>query len=481
MATLRLDQLPGGSRDVLRAVVDVAPAQEPVLVGGAVRDARLGRRRDGTAADVDVTVTRDALEIGRRVADRVGGAFVALDEARGAARVVVAGARLDVTDLRAATLDEDLAARDFTVNALAVPLLPLLADGRARIVDPTGGLADLAARRLRPAGPRVIADDPLRTLRGVRLEAELGLRLTPAAVGAIRAAAPAVARVSAERVRDEILALLRQARTERALRRLDALGVLAVVIPEVEPMRRSRQPRPHRFTVLEHSLRAVGGADSLLAHLAVLEPFGEELESHVRAPLGGGIDRAQVLKLAALLHDVAKPETRREVRGRIRFFEHDTIGAGRARAIGERLRLPERATTLLERLVRYHLRTMHLGQAGGVTPRARYRFFRDLRADARDLLLLSLVDAAAVTGESPRATWRRAPLIRDLLRGWVEADEAAQVAPLVRGEDVMRHFGLPPGPAVGELLRRAREAQDLGLARTREEVLAFLDSTENGQ
>jgi poly(A) polymerase len=181
---------------------------------------------------------------------------------------------------------------------------------------------------------------------------------------------------------------------------------------------------------------------------------------------------------AALLHDVSKPETRRRIGGRIRFFEHDTIGAARARAIGERLRLPERAIALLERLVRHHLRPMHLGQAGELTRRARYRFFRDLMEDARDLLLLTLVDAAAVTGESPHATWRRAALVRDLLGGWHEEQAAAQAPPLVRGDDVMRRFDLPPGPAVGELLRRVREAQDLGLVRTRDEALAFLDSAD---
>jgi poly(A) polymerase len=478
MADLTLHRLPTATRALLGAVLAVAHDRAPVLVGGLVRDARLGRRRDGRA-DVDVTIAHGALDVGRRVADRLGGAFVALDEARGAARVLVDGARLDITDLRAPSLAEDLAARDFTVNALAVPLDPLLRRGRASIVDPTGGLADLSARRLRPPHARVLDDDPLRALRGVRLEAELGFRLTPTAARAIRVVAPALARVSAERIRDELLSMLALPRTERALRRLDAVGVLGVVFPEIEAMRVTSQPAPHRFTVLEHSLRAVGGADRVLAHLAALAPFGEELETHVREPLGGGVDRRQVLKLAALLHDVSKPETRSVLEGRIRFFEHDTIGAARARAIGERLKLPDRATTLLERLVRHHLRTMHLGQAETLTARARYRFFRDLRDDTRDLLLLALVDGAAVTGASPRAAWRRSGVVRDLLRGWAEDRATVTAPPLLRGEEVMQRFGLGPGPAVGALLVRAREAQDLGLVRTKEEALAFLDSSDD--
>jgi putative nucleotidyltransferase with HDIG domain len=465
------------ARAILRAVRAAAdPSAEPALVGGAVRDAWRSGTGPGRPADLDVAVRSGALELARRVATRLGGAFVPLDAERGAARVLARAARLDVTDWRATTLRDDLAARDFTVNALAVPLAELLRAGRARVIDPTGGLRDLRARRLRVHDARVLSEDPLRTLRGARLEAALGLRLTPATARAIRAAAGGLASVAAERVRDELLALLALPHAARTLRRLDALGLLGVILPEIEAMRATAQPAPHRFPVLEHSLRAVAGADRVLSGLRGLRPFGEELAAHMAEELGGAVDRGHVLKLAALLHDVSKPETRRVVDGRVRFFEHDVIGAERARAIGERLRLPVRARAVLERLVRHHLRPGHLAAAGRVTPRARYRFFRDLREDTRDLLLLALVDAAAVRGEAPGAVWRRATLIRDLLRGWQERQAGGEAPPLLRGEDVMERFGLAPGPDVGRLLARAREAQALGLVATRDEALAYLDS-----
>ena len=477
MAELRLARLPRAQAALLRAAAASSPRDsKAVLVGGAVRDVVLGR----VPVDVDLAVPTGALELARRCAERVGGTCVVLDAERGAARVVAEGLTLDVADFRAPTLEGDLAARDFTANALAVPLAPLVARGRARVVDPTGGLDDLRARRLRPAGPGVLTDDPLRALRAVRLELSLGLRLTPGGAREVRAAVPGLARVSAERIRDELLALLGLADSARALRRADALGVLSAILPEVEPMRATRQPAPHRFPVLEHSLRAVDGCDRLLAQLAALAPYGEELAAHLEEPLGGGLTRATTLKLAALLHDVAKPETHRRIAGRVRFFEHDVIGAARTRAIGERLKLPERAVAVMERLVRHHLRPMHLASAADITARARYRFYRDLREDTRDLLLLVLVDAAAVTGASPVTTWRRATVVRDLMRGWAEQREVAAAPPLVRGEDVMTRFRLEPGPRVGWLLAQAREAQDLGRVRTREETLAYLDSLVPG-
>ena len=478
MAELRLDRLAPAQAALLRVAADAAgDGRDTVLVGGAIRDVVLRR----PAADADIAVPSGAIALARRCAERLGGTCVVLDADRGVARVVAdGGLTLDVTDFRAPTLEGDLLARDFTIDALAVSLSALVARGCAPIVDPTGGLADLAARRLRPAGPGVLEDDPLRTLRAVRLEATLGLRLTTSAARAVRGAARGLERVSAERVRDELLMLLGLADTARALRRADALGVLGVIIPEIEPMRGTRQPAPHRFDVLEHSLRAVAGCDRLLARLDALAPYGEELAVHVAEPLGGGAGRRTALKLAALLHDVSKPETRRRVSGRVRFFEHDVIGARRVREIGERLRLPERLTALVERVVRHHLRPMHLGHAGAITPRARYRFYRDLREDTRDLLLLVLADAAAVTGASPLATWRRAGIVRELLAGWSEQREAQTQPPLLRGEDVMARFSLEPGPRVGWLLAQAREAQDLGRVQSREEALAYLDSLNPG-
>jgi len=478
VAELRLARLAPAQVTLLRVAAEAgAGGRGAVLVGGAVRDGVLRR----ASADVDIAVPSGAITLARRSAERLGGTCVVLDAERGAARVVAgAGLVLDVTDFRAPTLEADLAARDFTVNALAVTLGLLVARGRARIVDPTGGLADLQARRLRPAGRGVLEEDPLRTLRAVRLEATLGLRLTPSAARAVRRAAPGLARVAAERVRDELLMLLALPDTARALRRADALGVLGVVLPEVEAMRATPQPPPHRFDVLEHSLRAVAGCDRLLARLGALAPFGEELAAHLAEPLGGGARRDAALRLAALLHDVSKPETRRRIGGRVRFFEHDVIGARRVREIGERLRLPERLTAVVERVVRHHLRPMHLGHADAITPRARYRFYRDLREDTRDLLLLVLADAAAVTGASPLTTWRRAGLIRDLVAGWREQHQAERRPPLLRGEDVMARFSLEPGPRVGWFLSQAREAQDLGRVHSREEALAYLDSLNPG-
>lgn len=475
MVWLSADRIPPDGRRALTRLAELsAPGQAAWLVGGALRELLTG----GSAADLDVAVAGGALDLGRRLAARLGARFVVLDAGRGAGRLVgrPGEVTLDLVDLRAPTLEGDLRARDFTVNALAAAVGDLLRDGRAVVVDPTGGLDDLRDRVVRPCGPAAITDDPLRALRGVRLSMRAGWRLHPSAELAIAAAAQLVAGVAPERVRAELVGILAEPTAAAGLRGLDRLGVLPALLPESLRMRATSQPVPHRFDVWEHSLRAVEAMDALLGSLDALAPWGPALRAHLAEDLGDGLTRREALKLAALLHDVAKPETRTEEAGRIRFIGHDAAGAVRAAAIGERLRLSRRASHVVERLVAEHLRPMHLAQVGELTRRARFRFFRALGDEARDLLLLALADAAALTGDSPLAVWVGAggDLVRTLMAG-VDAETAAAAAPaLLRGEDVMDAFGLPPGPAVGRLLARTREAQALGLVATREEALALL-------
>jgi putative nucleotidyltransferase with HDIG domain len=473
-AALALGRFPAALREVIGLLSLADRAHAPAwLVGGALRDIVTGE----TPGELDLAVPSGALAWGRQLAERLGSTLVILDEARGVCRLA-GPVQIDVADFRAPSLEADLGARDFTVNALAVPLRRLAEGGRAPITDPTGGLDDLVARRVRLCASGALADDPVRILRAARLALRPGWRLDAGIAPAARAAAPALAGMAAERVRDELGAMLEGPRAGAGLRLLDSLGSLAVLLPESHAMRATAQPEPHRFDVWEHSLRAVEAADAVLA--APAADFAPGLVPHLADDLGDGLTRRATLKLAALLHDVAKPETRTEADGRVRFIGHDVIGAARALAVAERLRLSRRAAAVVERLVRHHLRPMHLAQAGEITRRARHRFFRDLDTEWPDLLLLALADAAALRGDPPLAVWgdERGQVLRALMSGAAAEQELAAAPPLLRGEDVMVAFALPPGPEVGRLLARAREAQALGLVATREEALAELARPE---
>ena len=160
----------------------------------------------------------------------------------------------------------------------------------------------------------------------------------------------------------------------------------------------------------------------------------------------------------------------------MRFIGHDAIGAERARGSAGRLRLSNRATAVLARLVAQHLRPMHLAQAGQITRRARYRFFRDLGDDARDLLLLALADASGVAGQAPLDVWSGAggAVLRSLMEGAEEAVAVAAAPALLDGDEVMAMAGIGPGPEVGRLLAELREAQAIGRIITREDAIAAI-------
>jgi putative nucleotidyltransferase with HDIG domain len=474
--SLSLERLPEAARPVLEALVALlGPRRQGWLAGGALRDALLGE----PVEDLDVAVERGATALGRALADHLGAAFVVLDERRGACRVIPRtepGIPTDLTDLRASTLPGDLRSRDFTVNALAASVREMLARGSAPVEDATGGLDDLEARLVRPCAPSALEDDAVRTLRAARLAIRPGWRLDAGLEPGIRRAVPRLVEASAERVRDELVAILGDPAAARGLRLLDGWSVLAVLLPESGPMRDTPQPAPHCFDVWEHSLRAVEAVDALLPHLGALGPGEPALRAHLAEPLGDRATRRETLRLAALLHDLAKPETRTLEGGRIRFIGHAAVGARRAGEVARRWRLSGQAAAVLERLVAHHLRPMHLAQSGPLSRRAGYRFFRDLGPEAQDLLLLALADTAALDGRPPLAVWNGpgGSVLRALMAGMEAEQRAAEAPPLLRGEDVMAAFGLAPGPAVGRLLALAREAQVLGLVSTREEALDHL-------
>ena len=478
-ARVRLDAFGTGARAALEVLARLlGPERQAWVVGGAVRDALAG----GGPGDLDIAVPSGAVALARELADLLGAAFHVLDAERGAGRITGGGEhdwqgpQIDIADFRAPDLIGDLRGRDFTVNALAIAVRPLVAAGEADVEDPTGGRADLQARTVRLCAPRSLADDPVRVLRAARFRAQPGWTLDPAVEGAAPRAAPDLSRASGERVRDEILAMLAGPASAAGLRLLDSWGALEVLLPECAAMKATAQSEPHRFDVWEHSLRAVEAADVVVSRVSELEPWGEALAGHLGEPLGDGATRSEALKLAALLHDVAKPETRSVEAGRTRFLGHDALGARRVIAIAERLRLSGRMAGVLERLVRHHLRPMHLAQSGAVSRRARYRFFRDLGDDTRDLLLLALADAAALRGDSPLAVWNgpAGTIVRELMAGHAEEAAALSAPPLLDGREAMEALELPPGPEIGRLLRLLREAQAVGAVATREAALAYI-------
>jgi len=441
-----------------------------VLAGGAVRDAMRGR----AVHDIDVTVERgSARSAGKAFADAAGGALVMLGQER-LARVVLGDATVDFTPLRAKTLEEDLRLRDFTVNAMALRLPWGL---RNEIVDPTGGAADLGARRLRVCGPRSFRDDPVRLWRAHRQAVQLGLRLHPATARLLGREARLAGKCPPERLRDELFKLLGGSRAAPVLRAAARSGVLEATFPFFRTMRGVRVPGGKGIIrVLDHTLEAVECLDRSFSRLRSLYPLqAAEIAAHLREEPVTGRSRKALLRLAMLLHDIAKPRTiRRTVDGDVHFYEHEHLGARLAATIlRDRLRVSEREIAIVTRVIQLHLRPGYLAGAARVTDKAAYRLIRDAGTELLELVLHSEADREAthhgktVAERGQRAAIGRILAFRRDLRSRVPAKR------IVSGHDLMRELSLKPGPVIGDLLRAVDEAVALGKVQTKEEAIVL--------
>lgn len=472
-----------------------------LLVGGAVRDGLLGR----PVHDLDFVVDGDATALAASVSRALGGVLVLLDQERDTARVVVwyAGRRfyLDFSRRQGEGWDADLRARDFTVNAIAV-------GPGGRYLDPSSGRGDLAAGQLRATNEGAFRDDPLRTLRAVRLHAELGLHIEEKTFQWIQRDAPLLPRAAAERIRDELVRILGAQDAARHLATLDDLGLLAQVMPELMATKGVEQSPPHQWDVWPHTRMTVEAVEGVLGSLAGKHVRGDNLgvpgwawgdlvkrlgslQSDIVAHLGRAVsdtrDRGFALKLSVLLHDVGKPQTSSVGEdGRIHFYNHEKVGAELTAERLRALRFSGAEIVLAHTIVLHHLRPGHLARTKGLhreakpkgpTRRAIYRYFKALGDAGVEVALLSLADMLATWGPTlPSRRWlRRLDVVTTLLTAYFDNSETVAPMPLVNGHELMAALALSPGPEVGRLLEAVREAQATGEVTSREEALALAE------
>ena len=456
------------------------------LVGGFVRDALLGR---GTA-DIDIAVAQDGVEVAQKVAGALGGRFVLLDRVNRVGRVVIAskeapGGRweLDFSTFEG-NIEHDLARRDFTIDAIAVD--PGELAKTVHLIDPFSGGADLKCGVIRAVSETAFQSDAVRLLRAVRLAAELGFSLDAQTEAQVRENCHLISGVAGERVREELLRLLAVPRSRQFLPYLDELGLVTAIIPELAGAKGVKQPKEHFRDVFDHSLETVVAVDFVLRQGAweyasdevlAATPWSEVLAQHFSREVSHGSTRRVLLKLAALLHDVAKPQTKAVAEdGRVRFLGHGKLGAAVAAGILERLRFSSKEIKLVEVMVREHLRPGQMSQGGLPTRRAIYRYFRDTEGAGIDILFLSLADHLATRGpELDLGGWQEhTRLVEYVLAQHFEQERLVVPEKILNGHDIINSFGLHPGPKIGKLLEAIREAQASGEIATREEALAYI-------
>ena len=497
-------------RDALRSREGVQEELTVYLVGGAVRDALLGR----PIHDLDFSLAGDAIKTARRVADALKANFYPLDTERDTGRVIVTSedgshTTLDFASFRSAdslisspvpaalvqagrSLESDLRGRDFTLNAIALSL------SDNSIHDPLGGAMDLKEKRLCACSPSAFTDDPVRILRGVRLAAKFGFHILPETRKAMKEAVGVLEKVSPERLRDELFRIFDGPQPATCLRALEWLGALDRILPELSGLKGVEQHPPHVHDVWEHTLSVVSHLEGLFSTLTAeydpeknadlfngllvlrLGRYRQQLSEYLAHPLTADRPLRGLLCLAALYHDIAKPACKQpDENGQYRFWGHDVQGAEMASARARSLVLSNEEIQRLDTIIRNHMRIpFQIKRMSDdqklPSRRAIYRFFRDTGVAGVDICLLELADLRATFEQAlPQETWADAlDIVREFLENWYEKP-AETITPLslVNGNDLISELALPPGKQIGMLLSAIREAQSVGEVYTREQAL----------
>lgn len=448
----------------LQAILRRAAFDEPLyIVGGAVRDAFLQR----PVKDLDLATPGNAARIARKLANILDGDVYIMDAERDVARVLWATEAgqltIDLAHFRGDDLLADLTGRDFTINAMAVPLLGDLNE----IIDPLGGGGDAQQKVVRQCNDRSLSDDPLRVLRAVRQSVQLTFRIEPDTMQAMRRNAPRVLETSAERVRDEFMAMLALDKPARAMRVLEAIGGLDPILPEVTALRDLPLPPPHAFEAWKHTIETVmqlrrmldtisyRRTDSTAANFDMgmlamqFDRYRARLNDHLAQVWPTDRTHETALILGALLHDVGRPDDKADT---------GVIAAPRAGTIAERLRLSNPEKKILTRMIAHYEQAMTLDAS---SPLALHRYWYPLQEHGIDALFLGLADYLATVGHLLDQDGWLVQVERGvlLLHAYFDQHEIIVSPPMpLDGNDLMRELALEPGAIIGDLLTHIREA-----------------------
>lgn len=415
---------------------------EVYAVGGFVRDLYLGK--EGT--DIDFLVVGDAIQFTHQFKKKCGAGKVVTYPRFGTAGVHYKNFKLEFVTARAehydpnsrkpqvrqADLESDLSRRDFTINTLAMDLSP---EHFGKVIDVYNGIQDIKIRIIRtPLDPVLtFSDDPLRILRAIRFAAVLDFHIEEKTYQAIVETRQRLTIVSQERITEEFRKMMLANRPSTGLRLLKDTGVLSVIFPELEQLFGVEQRKDfHHKDVFDHTLQVV---DKISKKTDKFE-----------------------LRMAALLHDIAKPQTKRfdEEKGWT-FHGHEELGARMSERIGRRMRLPLATIKYLKKLIRLHLRPMQLVDES-VTDSAIRRLIVETGDEMEDLLVLCRADITSKNPGKVKRFQQNFDLVEQRMKEVEEKDKLRTFKVAINGNDIMEILNIPPGPTVGMIKKAVTDA-----------------------
>jgi len=498
---------------IAAALVDVGDTSL-WIVGGAIRDALLHR----SITDIDLVYTGDPFMLADSMSAQLPVTVAALDRQIGRVRlgIPISGIHIDITTIKDGDIIADLSARDFTINALAVPYTAeaftrivagsVLADD---IIDPFQGQQDLAKRIVRQVYSAAFTDDPLRIMRAARIAASLDFSIDAETTISAKAAVQQLSSVAPARITAELFGMFQlPLRGTAAMYLLDDLGALTTLVPSLAACRGVVQGSLHHWDVFDHTLAVIDELDVVQAllqatlakkefydpivpskryregeipHPTALDLAGYNTDVIARStmPFAEGQSRLTLAKVAALFHDVGKPETAVQIgHANYRFPNHSEAALPYTQATIAQWQLGHDARRFIMSTVACHMRPGQMAGPHGLGTRAIRHFFRDAGDAALDIALFSLADHFAVYGPDELTSFwpRHFEAVVELVRRYYETPNDVIPPRLIDGNDLMNRYHLAPGPELHHLLQTVQEAYLDGTIATKAEALALVDA-----
>ncbi len=454
--------------------------QEFFLVGGAIRDLYIN---NSIGNDLDFLVESNAGSIASDFSKKYMGSFFCLDNKRGNYRAIInhqcAYHTIDFSTILDGDINRDLMNRDFTINSIALKLNDIFEKDELNLIDPVQGLEDFKKKYIRVSSATSFSQDPVRILRAVRFSRNFNFTYEPNTLNLIKEMKDHLLVSPWERIRSEFFKILNLPDATQSLLELDRLGLLSLLIPEIESMKGVEQGTHHDYDLWEHSLKAVHFAEETLENIKQYFPqYGERLKNYFSDQLESEIQRSQVLILTAFLHDIGKPLTKIERGKQIHFYHHDRFGVKINRRIAKRFMLGRKTIRMITTITRHHMRLLNLYKLETLTDRAKYRFLKDAKDAYLDTLIIGIADFMAtrksLPGEKKETSFLK--FVSHLIDYYYQEFPKSRFKALLNGNEVMETLHIKPGEKVGELLALIENAEREGTISNREEAVKLITS-----
>lgn len=453
-------------------------APDAFIVGGTVRDLLIGVR----PKDYDIVTLDDPKKLAHQIAAKTGGKIVELGKPGLKIFRIVTPHKTpdphdpayDIAPANGATIEEDLAKRDFTINAMAISLddTKNLVTIRDRVIDPFNGRKDLENRIIRATFTDNLKADPIRLLRAYRIGALLNFSIAPETAQAIKSCRHLIRQSAGERIRDELIKLFNTPDSRHYLSMMDETGLLTAMFPELAPLKECSQNIYHQYDAFEHTLKAYGFLEKFLHIPDSAAPEIISLKNFLPAA-----QNFALLKYAILIHDIGKPAARSiDAKGRIHFYSHEKISADMAVNINRRLRFSNQEQQFADFIIRHHLRPLSLFNAfkqDRLSRKSVSRFFLKCHPMAKEILIHS---AADLYGKGiNKNTQAFIEFLNYMIKQYTDLFLPLKSSPpLIDGNDLIREFGLKPSPLFSKILAHIEEERFAGNIANREDALAHV-------